>query len=192
MQDDANLKAILYDLRRNQTLVGKCDVCPDFQFIRVNDVLCGYLQCTPAQLIGTKFTAITVPEDSEIDKLNAQAVKDGKIDRYQFPKRYKPDWIESTVYVVIDVVGVRDTKGKFLHYDVEVLEISQAEYLRLRRIVRKQQFGIFKRLLLSIGAVDLQSAKAIIVWAVAIGAAIGAAKNVTGLHIDRFIDHLLP
>jgi len=175
VSDENTQKAILYDLRQDNTLVGKCKVAPDFRFIQVNDVLCGYLECTKAQLLSTTFPAITLPDDSPIDVLNAQAVKDGAIDGYQFPKRYRPLWLDRIVYVIIDVQGVRNTKGEFLYFDVEVLEISKQEYLRLRKSVLRQKSASLKTLLNWTGGLSVTQIKGLAVWIalIVISASIG-------------------
>lgn len=180
VSNELTQKAILYDLRKNQTLIGKCKISPDFIFIEVNDIVCEYLKCTPAQLIGQTFTAITLPDDNEIDVMNAHAVKDGKIDRYQFPKRYKPIWLPCIVYVIIDVLGVRDANAQFLYYDVEMLEISKQEYLRLKKHVLKQESENLLKILSWTGGLSLNQVKGLAIWValVVISAAIGAQMTV--------------
>lgn len=170
MEDEVIEKSILYDLRKEKTLIGKCKVSPEFEFIEVNEILCEYLKCTPAQLIGEKFTTITLPDDNEIDVMNAQAVKDGKIDHYQFPKRYQPAWLPSIAYVIIDVLGVRNQIGEFLYYDVEILEISKQEYLQVKRHVLRQESANLTRLLSWTGGLSLNQLKGLAIW-VALGAA---------------------
>ena len=167
-------KAILYDLRQDQTLIGKCKVNGNFEFIHVNDVLCDYFKCTKAELIGRPFTWITLPDDNPIDTLNAQAVKDGKIDNYQFVKRYKPEWLPYIVYTIIDVIGVRTQSGEFDYYDVEILEISKQEYLRLKRSILKDELGNLKRLLSWTGALNAQELKGMAVWIALIAATVSA------------------
>lgn len=173
-------KALIYDLRKDKTLIGWAKISPEFIFLDVNEILCGYLSCTKAQLIGLPFTTITLPEDNEIDTMNAQAVKDGKFDHYQFPKRYKPAWLQSIVYVIIDVLGVRGAQGQFLYYDVQILEITKEEYLRLKKSVLKQESENLLRLLSWTGGLNLKQLKGLAIWMalVAMGVTVAAQMKI--------------
>lgn len=192
MQDEYTpQKAVLYDLRKNTTLIGKAKVAASFEFIEVNEVLCSYLACTPAELTGVKFTTITLPEDNNVGVLNAEAVKRGDIDHYQFPKRYKPEWLGYIVYVIIDVLGVRNAHGKFLYYDVEILEISKSEYLKLKRVVLKRESENLQRLLSWTGGLNLTQLKGLAVWVGLVTAALTVALQIKVEFLKAWLTKLL-
>lgn len=190
--DDELRKAVIHDLRREKTLIGKCQVNEDFTFRQVNEVLCRYFQCTPAQLIGKTFTDITPEPDKTIDTDNALMVIRGQRDHYQFPKQYKLPWMEAVVYAVIDVLGIRDEGAAFLYFDVEILEISKAEYMRLRKVALKQKYGKLQRLLRSTGKLSISELKGMVAWAALFFLTIRYAKEAAQLSLAEWLDRLLP
>ena len=191
-RNDAEIKSALYDLRKERTLIGKCIVAEDFTFAEVNEVICRYFQCTKAELIGKKFTDITPEPDRTIDTDNALLVIRGGIDNYQFPKQYKLPWMEGITYAVIDVLGVRDDKGKFLYFDVEILEISKTEYLRLRKVVLKQKLGRLHLLLRSTGSLSMRDLKGAAVWIALAVAFVRYAPEIAQISLREWLDRLFP
>lgn len=190
--EDAVRKAVIYDLRREKTLIAKCIVEEDFRFREVNEVLCRYFQCTPAQLIGKPFTDITPEPDKTIDTDNALMVIRGQRDHYQFPKQYKLPWMEAVVYAVIDVLGVREESGQFLHFDVEILELSKAEYMRLRRVALKQKYGRLRHLLKSTGSLSASELKGAAVWVALTLITLRYATEAAQIGLREWLDRLWP
>lgn len=125
----------LFRRRRNFTPVGWAKVSKDNVFLEVNDQLCEILGLTAAELVGRKFTEITPEPISTLDALSAKALAEGKIERYIFPKIYNPRGV--ITYAVIWVLPATSLVGRFLHFDVEVMEIPEEEYHRLVRKRRK-------------------------------------------------------
>lgn len=190
--DNLTIKSALYDLRKERTLIGKCIVNEDYTFKQVNGVLCGYFQCSPAELIGKRFTDITPEPDKTIDSDNALLVIRGERDHYQFPKQYHLPWMENPIYAVIDVLGVRDTEGAFLHFDVEIMEISKTEYLRLRKVVLKQKLSRLRRLLQSTGSLSIKELKGLVVW-IALGlAVVRYAPEIIQISAREWLERLFP
>ena len=190
--DNDAIKAALHDIRREHTLIGKCSVNEDFTFKEVNEVICRYFQCTKAELIGKKFTDITPEPDKTIDADNALLVIRGEIDHYQFPKQYRLPWIEEVTYAVIDVVGIRDSEGKFLYFDVEILEISKTEYLRLRKVALKQKLSHFRQLLQSTGSLSTRDLKGLVVWVALLVMILRYAPEIVQISLMEWLDRLFP
>jgi len=190
--DDKTIKAALYDLRREHTLIGKCTVNEDFTFAGVNEVICRYFQCSPAELIGKRFTDITPEPDRTIDTDNALLVMRGERDHYQFPKQYRPPWMKAPTYAVIDVLGVRNIEGKFLHFDVEILEITKTEYLRLRKIVLKQKLGCLRHLLQSTGNLSTTELRGVAVLIALSIAFLRFAPEIAQISLREWLDRFFP
>ena len=124
-------RAQIWMRRWNRTFVGKAIVNADFTFRSVNTQFCKIVGLTAGELIGRSFVDMTPEPIRSLDVANARLIMEGKQEHYAMPKIYQPFPGAKKVYVALQVEGVCKPDGEFDCFEIEVIELSEKEYLRM-------------------------------------------------------------
>ena len=108
--------------------IGMAITTLDGKFKRVNQALCDALCYTQEELLQLSFAEISHAEDSDIHSILEQKLIAGKNSDFQIEKRYvaKTGRIVDTI---LKVVIVRDPEGKPLHFNNQIVDITERKYM---------------------------------------------------------------
>ncbi|MGK7935183.1 MAG: EAL domain-containing protein [Xenococcaceae cyanobacterium] len=104
--------------------IGMAITTLDGKFKRVNQALCDSLGYTSQELLQLSFTEISHPEDVELHLSLEKKLAEGREEDFQIEKRYlaKDNRVVDTL---LKVVIVRDSNGKPLHFNNQILDITE-------------------------------------------------------------------
>ena len=104
--------------------IGMAITTLDGKFKRVNQALCDSLGYTSQELLQLSFTDISHPEDVELHLSLEKKLAEGREEDFQIEKRYlaKDNRVVDTL---LKVVIVRDSNGKPLHFNNQILDITE-------------------------------------------------------------------
>ncbi len=108
----------------------------DGRYQRVNQTLCNLLGYEATELIGKPYADVTHPEDLETNLMLRKSLLSGEISNFQMEKRY----ITKTghiIYVILQVVLVRDEDSRPSHFLAEVVDITAREKSRQELLERE-------------------------------------------------------
>ena len=108
--------------------IGMAITTLDGKFKRVNQALCDSLGYTSQELLQFSFTDISYPEDIELHLSLEKKLAEGKEEDFQIEKRYlaKDNRVVDTL---LKVVIVRDSNGKPLHFNNQILDITERKQM---------------------------------------------------------------
>ncbi|MDJ0688768.1 MAG: EAL domain-containing protein [Xenococcaceae cyanobacterium MO_188.B32] len=108
--------------------IGMAITTLDGKFKRVNQALCDSLGYTSQELLQLSFTDISHPEDLELHLSLEKKLAEGKEEDFQIEKRYlaKDNRVVDTL---LKVVIVRDSNGKPLHFNNQILDITERKQM---------------------------------------------------------------
>ncbi|WP_439860197.1 PAS domain S-box protein [Pseudomonas sp. MBLB4136] len=115
---------------------GMALVSPEGQWLEVNDELCRMLGYSREELLRGDFQQITHPDDLAADLQNVEDLLAGRINAYQMEKRYL-NKRGATVWVLLSVSLVRDTRGRPLHFVSQVQDFSAR--IAAERAIRERE-----------------------------------------------------
>ena len=104
--------------------IGMAITTLDGKFKRVNQSLCDALGYTSEELLQLSFTEISHPEDIELHLSLEKRLTEGKEADFQIEKRYLAK-DKRIVDTLLKVVIVRDSDGKPLHFNNQILDITE-------------------------------------------------------------------
>ena len=104
--------------------IGMAITTLDGKFKRVNQSLCDALGYTKEELLSLSFTDISHPEDIELHLALEKRLAEGKEEDFQIEKRYLSK-DQRIVDTLLKVVVVRDSHGKPLHFNNQILDITE-------------------------------------------------------------------
>ncbi|RYZ42463.1 MAG: PAS domain S-box protein [Myxococcaceae bacterium] len=108
--------------------IGMALVGLDGRFLNVNASLRHIVGYSQAELLARTFQDITVPEDLELDLMNARRLIEGDIDTYQIEKRY----FHQDGHIVTTLMRgsmVRDAQGRPLHFVSQIQDITERKQM---------------------------------------------------------------
>jgi IS605 OrfB family transposase len=95
----------------------------DGRWIHVNSAFCNILGYTKNELLNLTFHDITHPDDLTIGSDDVQKLLEGRIDKYQFEKRYIHK-LGTVIWVQVCISLLRDEQGKPLYFMSQTQNIS--------------------------------------------------------------------
>ncbi len=98
------------------------------KFQRVNQALCDSLSYTESELLQLSFKEISHPEDAEYHETLEQKLIKGKESDFQIEKRYLAK-NGRVVDTLLKVVIIRDSDGKPLHFNNQIVDITERKYM---------------------------------------------------------------
>ncbi|MGK7950057.1 MAG: EAL domain-containing protein [Xenococcaceae cyanobacterium] len=104
--------------------IGMAITTLDGKFKRVNQSLCDALGYTKEELLSLSFTDISHPEDIELHLALEKRLAEGKEEDFQIEKRYLSK-DKRVVDTLLKVVVVCDSNGKPLHFNNQILDITE-------------------------------------------------------------------
>lgn len=115
----------------------------DGQFTRVNQALCDALGYSQEQLLNLTFADITHPEDLELSNTLEHQLMIGSSDDFQMEKRYQASdgRIVDTIH---KVVIVRDEAGRPLHFNSQIVDITERKQMERQLLYDAFHDGLTK------------------------------------------------
>lgn len=145
LSDVSDRKSMEREVRRSEeqfrgafetSPLGMALVAATTEWLMVNDALCKMLGYEKDELLKRSVRDITHPDDMDADFENVQRLMSGAQNSYQMEKRYLHK-DGSTVWALISVILVRDSRGEPVHFVIQMLDLTDRK--RMERAVRRSE-----------------------------------------------------